>query len=159
MQNLRKPILSLLVTILFMVCALASFGPDASTNTTTEISNCEEEDPTEVKLNVLITLHNKETSNPVDGDGRLFIVHQKVNPDDECKFSVIESLIINFTTGFDGEFNYNGGTTWIHDNTEDLYRIEVEIFDDPFFTGYRKVQVGKYSVDDFTFYMQAKFLP
>jgi len=156
MQNKVKPVLSFIVIGIFLLIAIASFGPDTSTNTTVAIKDCEVKPAVQVQLKITIELDWEDGHNPVTGAfGKLFIVHQKVNPDNTCTFFVESQQTIDFITGQDGTFTFVGNT-WTHDNSEDLIRVEVyrsgSVID--LYGPNREMAVRYYSSGNFVFYNQ-----
>jgi hypothetical protein len=85
--------------------------------------------------------------------GTMFLIHQKVNPD-TCTYSVLANQKLSFTTGSNGHFVYDG-VTFTHDNSEDLYRIEItmEVPFNPYSSNrkLREIKVAKYSDSNFQF--------
>lgn len=152
MRKYIRPTISMATIGVFVIMAMASFGPDGSTNTTVAIKNCEEKPPVNVTLKIHVELVSPPNV-PVEGaEGVLFISHQKVNADDECTFSVDGQQQISFVTNSQGKFNYTG-STWVHDNSEDLIRVELYLYPHPTagFFGYKGVKVTKYASGDFQF--------
>lgn len=137
-----------------MVCALASFGPDASTNTTVAIKDCEEKPATQVKLEISVRFIWGESGLPVkQAFGSLFISHQKVINNEECTYTVDFVTIVDYITDDEGNFNYVG-PTWTHDNSQDLIRVEIyrsgHAIDG--YYSYKESFVGVYNQGLFSFY-------
>ena len=156
MQYKLKPILSLITVCLFLIIAVASLGPDASTNTTVAISNCEAKPQFAGILTVDISYTNTEGQPISEAAGSIFINHQEVNSNDDCTattFNYVESLY----TGPNGKYFYSG-FEYFHDNSEDLHRIEVIIPKNALYTGCRQVQVQKYNSATFNFVCVGKRL-
>lgn len=152
MRKYIRPAISLATIGVFLLFAMASFGPDESTNTTVAIKDCEVKPPVSVTLKIEVSLQSNDNF-PVEGaEGILFISHQKVNVNDECTFSVDGQQQISFVTNSQGKFNYTG-STWVHDNSEDLIRVELYLYPHPTagYFGDKRVQVTKYASGDFTF--------
>lgn len=152
MQKITKSVLSVLVIVFFLVITLATQFEDfllESTNTTVKIENCEDQPQVIGTITVAIIITNDDDEPLSSIDGKLFVTHQKVNTD-SCTFEVVFNEIIPFETNSQGVFIYQG-PEWAHDNSQDLWRAEVEIESDEFNTGYSDVQVKYYSEADFTF--------
>jgi hypothetical protein len=152
MRKYIRPALSIATIGLFLLFAMASFGPDGSTNTTVAIKDCEVKPPVSVTLKIEVGLLSFDNF-PIEGaEGVLFISHQKVNANDECTFAVDGQQQISFVTNSQGKFNYTG-STWVHDNSEDLIRVEIYLYPHPSegFVGYKDVEVKKYSSGDVKF--------
>src|SRR5690242_7308956 len=148
-KNILKPIYSLIALALFLVFALASFGPDESSNATVAISNCNDQPGVTGELHVNVYFHFKQGQG-AQIPGSIFITHQKVKPD-SCVFEVLYNETIAFETDMSGHYSYVG-QVWFHDNSEDLFRVEVKIKTNqsiPFY--YREVKVLKYANSDFSF--------
>ncbi len=152
MRKYIRPALCIATIGGFLLFAIASFGPDGSTNTTVAIKDCEVKPPVSVTLKIEVGLLSNDNF-PVQGaEGVLFISHQKVNANDECTYSVGGQQQISFLTNSQGKFNYTG-STWVHDNSEDLIRVELYLYPHPTagFFGDKRVQVSKYESGDFQF--------
>jgi len=151
MQNNVKPVISLLTIGLFLLFALASFGPDASTNTTVAIKDCKPKPQVSGFLRVNISYKDKSGGDPIQGvGGRIFIANQTVIDEEDCEFETISSTH-HFLTGSDGTYSYVGDE-YFHDNAQDLHRIEIVFEKNAFFEEYRPpVQVEKYNSATFHF--------
>lgn len=150
MQNKLKPVFSLITIGLFLLLALASGGPDASTNTTVAITDCEPRFQAAGTLKATISVMNTEGEPIAGANVIIFIVHQEVKPPgDDCTFNRISSTD-SALTGTDGTYTYNG-SEYFHDNSHDLHRVEVVILQTPLRTGYKEVQVQYYNSADFNF--------
>ena len=152
MRNKIKPLLSLAAIGLFLLFAIASdLLPQESTNVSVAIRDCEEKPPVSgtIHVDVLYTVNGIPRAGV---NGEMFLVHQKVNPDTTCSYSLLARQMLAFTTNANGFFTYEG-VPFLHDNSEDLYRIEIEMFA---VTGTgrrpeRQVKVGKYNDSNFQF--------
>ncbi|MEO5906744.1 MAG: hypothetical protein ABIQ11_08460, partial [Saprospiraceae bacterium] len=87
-----------------------------------------------------------------DVGGKLFITHQKVRAD-ACSFDLVFSATHSFTTGLDGTAAYTG-PVWLHDNSQDLWRVQVESAYFPIVVPQSQVQVKYYSQSNFQFTTQ-----
>lgn len=161
MKDKLKVVFSLMAIIFFMLIALSSIifaFLEGSTNTTVKIGNCQEKPGASGTLEVTVTALDS-LDNPLAGvKGDMFITHQKVRPD-TCAFDVVFNVRNAFTTGANGQATYTG-PDWIHDNSEDLFRVEVEWRNFP--TGTypvppRQTIVKRYNESTFSF--TAKQLP
>lgn len=157
MNSRKKIILSFGVIAVFTFIAIASIGPDGSTNTSVAIKDCEVKPPVNVKLNINIDVHWERvgggTGNPVEGAfGKLFIVHQKVNSNDDCTYVADYTETIDFVCDQSGDYSFSGNT-WLHDNAKDLIRVECLLIASAL-DGYgpqREVQVFTYDKGSFGF--------
>lgn len=154
-----KQALTLISIGVFLMIALASLGPDGSTNTKVSIKDCMEKPAVQGKLRVDVTV--LDTLGQPLGTGRMhiYIVHQKVKPDTSCTFDVIFGATHTVNVPSNGHYVYEGND-YIHDNSEDLFRVEVSFTADGApghaFTLIREVQVKKYSNSDFQFTFKVK---
>jgi hypothetical protein len=126
----------------FVLFATATaLGPETSTNTTVAIKDCMEKPV--VMNNFTVFVHYKEKSGaPIPGaTGSVFITQQKVNPD-TCTFMAFAYVDDLYTDG-NGQF-VTQGIPFVHNNSEDLWRVEVLIDMSENFNGGRKVEVVKY---------------
>ncbi len=153
MRKYIRPAICLATIGVFLIMAMASFGPDASSNTTVAIKRCEEKPPVSLTLSISVTL-KEEGSFPAIGEkGKLFISHQKVTNSEECIYAVESQEVIDFTTDASGSFHYTG-STWTHDNSEDLIRVELNVEGGILYghDGVKEVKVEKYGSGTFYFY-------
>lgn len=151
-----RPLFSTVAIGIFIFLAFASFGPDGSTNTMVAISNCESKPPITVQVRVSVYIKDSDGLGVPGATGRIYAVHQKINSDTSCTFThVTESG--NFITGNDGLFQFEG-QTFMHDNSQDLFRVEIVTDDGQnpyFYFGERETQVKYYDSGDFTFNFEA----
>jgi hypothetical protein len=145
MRYRLKTILSILTIGLFLLFALASEFLDESTNTTVEVPDCKSDGPVSGQLYVEINYVNLENDPVPFADGTLFITHQKVNSD-SCTFEVVLNLVIPFELDAQGKFIYEG-PSWTHDNTGDLFRVQVSVppNKDVFYYGFDVVEVKRFN--------------
>ena len=158
MRYRLKYILSTLMIGIFLLFALSSQFSisdlfeflEESTNTTVKISDCKSDGPVSGQLYVIITYDNLEEEPVQYADGKLFITHQKVNSD-SCTFDVVLDLVIPFELDVEGTFIYEG-VNWTHDNTEDLFRVQVSVpqVEDNYY-GFDVFEVKKFSDSRFIF--------
>ncbi len=149
MKNKWKSLLSFLVIGLFMMMALASLGPDKSTNTTVAISNCQSRPAAQGHLVITIQITDQKGES-IGGSGKLFIVHQKVRSDTTCTYDVILSLVHEFTVAYNDTYTYDG-PDFIHDNSEDLFRVELILRATQLSDSYAEVKVIKYAQSTINF--------
>jgi len=152
MKNKLSSVFSLFIIGLFLLFAMASGGPDGSSNASVAISNCKEMPPVDVQLIVDISLKNKsgEPLNLVYGN--LFVVNQAVKQD-TCAFEAFPEEL-EFYTDMSGKYSHHG-ITITHKNSEDLYRVEVFIPKTALYDEIRTVQVKKYDNAKFIFNLTA----
>ena len=150
MRKRIKNLFSLVTVILFIGIGLASFGPDGSTNTSVAIKDCEWKPEVENVLRINVSFTNTLGEPIPEAGGEIFIMHQQVNPGDECTFQGFTDAI-DLYTGPDGKFSYTSPFEHKHDNSEDLYRVEINIPNTALYTGCKQVQVLKYSAATFNF--------
>lgn len=157
-HKIIKHITCLICISVFILGAIASeIGPDASSNTTVAIKDCEVKPEVEGYVTINVSFTNTQGEPIPDVGGYIFIAHQQVNDNTECKFeSFFQSL--DLYTGPDGKFSYTSPFEYNHDNSQDLYRVEVLIPKSTFYTGCKEVQVQKYAVGTFNFHCVAKRL-
>jgi len=120
-----------------------------SSNVTVAIENCEAKPPVigTLEINMLAL---DSLGNGIPGvTGRLFIVHQKVNSD-TCKFDVVFNVTHTFETDANGLASYTG-PDWLHDNSQDLWRVEIDWNFSYNISPKRLVQVKYYSQSEFFF--------
>ena len=146
-----KHILSVLTLGLFIFFIIAQ-APDGSTSTEVDISNCEPKPAISITLTVNASFVD-ENGKPVESASiSIFIVHQLVNNNESCTYSVFENILITRTTDASGHVAYTE-SGYVHQNSQDLFRIEV--YHSPLFGyGYSKfnqVKVGKYANATFNF--------
>jgi hypothetical protein len=124
-QHLRF-LMSMVVIGAFLMITMATTINEfliSSTNTTVHIKNCESKPPVTGTLNIVVTAFDS-LNNPLPGErGGFYITHQKVNPDG-CTYEVVTNLTVVYTTGPDGTATYQG-PEWQHDNSQDLWRVEI----------------------------------
>jgi len=138
----------------FLLIALATDSlSDESTNETVAITDCKEKPIATGKVHV-------EVRSDLPGHyGMLLITQQKVRHDTTCMFDVITNKTVTFNCDDTGLYIYDDDDTWTHDNSEDLWRVEVamragslsgiDLFD-------RQVQVRKYYQSNFYFTVNHK---
>src|SRR5687768_2354289 len=85
MKSKLKACLSITSIIMFGLAAMASFGPDASTNTTVPISDCMPMPELPGTVNVTITYRNKDGTPIPNNPGRIYVWQQFVETDGSCK--------------------------------------------------------------------------
>lgn len=150
MQKRIKSLFSLITVIFFIGIGLASIGPDESTNTTVAIKDCEWKPEVEGVLEINVSFMNTLGEPIPEAGGEIFITHQQVNPGDECTFQGFTNAL-DLYTGPDGKFSYVSPFEFKHDNSEDLYRVEINIPKTALYTGCKQVQVLKYGAATFNF--------
>lgn len=145
---------SICLVSVFVFLAFASFGPDASTNTSVAIKDCEEQPPISGTFNIFVSLKLPAPDGipkGVQAAGKIFIVRQKVNDNEACTYTST-SQTIDFTTSHNGEYSYTG-MSYMHDNSQDLVRVEILVNGSVFeFHGpHKEVRVHHYSIPDINF--------
>ncbi len=119
MQNIMKPLLSFFAIGLFLLITLATFQlSKESTNETVAIKECKEKPPVHGKLHIEIKYEPEVR-------GIIFITQQKVRHDTTCTFDVITNYRHTFNFDVQGRYVFDDDSEWTHDNSEDLFRIEV----------------------------------
>ena len=125
-KNKLRHFLCFLVIAVFLLITMAtdiSHFLISSSNTTVAIRDCEAKPPAFGTLEINL-LAIDSLSNPIPGvHGQLFITHQKVNSD-TCTYTVVFNVTHDFTTDANGLASYTG-PDWMHDNSKDLWRVEV----------------------------------
>jgi len=152
MKNIMRSILSFAVIGFFLLAAIASFGPDEATNTTVPISDCESKPVVTGNLKVDIKLRTLQLEPIPEHDIQIFVTHQKVNPDTSCTFQSTMSNVI-LTTDIDGEISWFAPDNFTHDNSEDLYRVQIKVRGDDNWDQADDIQVLKYNQAQFSFYI------
>ena len=153
MQQPLKSVLSVAVIAFFLLFAYASSWDDVmatSTNTTVAIKDCAHE-PVSLSGQMTATLSfNHKNGISISGaTGEIYITHQIANED--CTPNVLQSIVASFVTDLDGDYEYIG-PTFLHNNSQDLFRVEVHIdsrsglWDD-----WKSVQVKYYGEATFVF--------
>ena len=123
MEGKLKPLMSVISICIFLLLAAASVGPDGSTNTTVAIKDCESKPEYDGTFSIRIFMVDKLGNGIPDAKGTIYITHQKVKPDNTCTYTATFQTL-NFTTNIIGGYVYVG-EVFIHDNINDLYRVEV----------------------------------
>lgn len=146
MQNFVRSVFSFLIIGLFLMAALASFGPDESTNTTVAISNCQPKPHISGTMSVQIH-YTDNMGTPIPNiTGTIFLTEQKVKPDTTCTFSTF-TFPIDVVTDASGSY-FSTGYNYGFDNSEDLWRAEVNMPQTAFYTACKEVKVVKYGGED-----------
>lgn len=146
LQITLRYVLSFLVIGFFLMITTATNVFNlliSSNNVSVAIENCEAKPPVTGTLQInMVALDS--LGNPVPGiDGRLFIVHQKVTSD-TCTFDVVFNVTHNFETDANGFASYTG-PDWLHDNSQDLWRVEIDWNFHHNMSPQRQVQVKYYN--------------
>lgn len=141
-----KFILSFVIIGLFLLAAMASFGPDDSTNTTVAISNCQSKP--HVDGSILVKIHyTDKMGTPIPNiTGSIFLTEQKVKPDTTCTFTSL-TYSTDVATDASGDF-ISSVYNYSFDNSEDLWRVEVNMPQTAFYTACKEVKVFKYGGDN-----------
>ena len=153
--DLAKPATSITAIFLFLFVALASLGPDASTNTTVALdpTKCEEKPLINSGFSVHLVHKDKVTKLPIpNAPGELFWTFQKV-VGTECKYHVIKVDHLSFTTDAQGVFSYSSTATQMVDqlNAADLIRVEVRMDETLIYEGANAIGVAYYGPGNFSF--------
>ena len=152
LQMTMRYVLSFLAIGFFLMITLATdvFNLlERSSNVTVAIKDCKQELPVTGELQVNI-LSIDSLGNPAPGlRGNLFVIHQKVRSD-TCKFDVVFNIRHEFTTDANGLASYTG-PEWIHDNSKDLWRVEIDWSYTSRINPDRQLQVKYYNDSEFFF--------
>lgn len=145
MENKLKAYLSIASIIVFGLAAMASFGPDPSTNTSVAISDCMSMPPISGNVSITISYKDKNGIPIPEAPGIVYIWRQEVTTDGSCKVTALglTPLHEDIYTDANGNFVING-YPWTFDEKEELHRVEVIIEKTALYTGCRSVQVRKY---------------
>lgn len=133
----------------FLLLATSSFGPDASTNTSVAIKDCKEQAPILGKLKVTINID--DTS--YNYTGRLIMSHQKVRPD-TCDYDIVWNVNQEILIARGTKIYVYDGPEWIHDNSEDLFRVQIHMYSNGKLL--EKTDVQKYNTSHFTYTVKRK---
>ncbi len=135
--------------------AAASFGPDISSNMKVAIKDCETKATVFGHLKVNIKVVNSLGFKEGFASGKLLVTHQKVKPD-SCIADVEVWKDINWLADSNGLYTYTEETEFIHNNKEDLFRVQVLTFSllGPQSGSMSDVQVLKYSQSECNFMMR-----
>ncbi|HUR31487.1 MAG TPA: hypothetical protein VMZ69_08630 [Saprospiraceae bacterium] len=148
-MNKLRHTLSCLTISAFILIAFGSLGPDESTNTNiASPGDCEERPGAGGALSINIFYHDLLGIPIGNAAGTIFITHQKIGSD--CEYLLFDYFTESFATGFDGRY-FTGGWEFFHDNSEDIYRVELIIKKSATHSGCRMVKAGKYNVRNFSF--------
>ncbi len=152
MKTKMKILFSIGALVLFGLFAMASFGPDTSTNTYVAIKDCKSEPAFSGNVTISISYKDKMGVPIPNATGRVYIWKQETTDDGTCMPSGFTSpLDEEIFTDAAGNFFING-YPYTFDNSEDLHRVELVIDKTALRTGCREVQVRKYgSSATFTF--------
>jgi|SRR5687767_5437010 len=151
MLDRLRPLLSGIALCFFLVIALATIPriENQSTNETVAIEDCMPRPP--ISGTVTVRVHSGLPNHA----GYIILSQQKVMPD-TCDFNVITNYRHSFNVDAQGNLIYTETNMWHHNNSEDLWRIEVGVRCGTSFSGIdnycRQVQVKKYTTaQDFSF--------
>ena len=149
MVNKLKPAFTLFSIGLFILFAVASFGPDNSTNTEIAINECLDKPEVSGILYVII-YHKDKSGAPIPfANGRLYIAHQKVlNPNVDCHYTVVPNQV-DFITDIDGKYTYS--IPFTHNCDKDLNRIQLAFDKTSSFTAVNQVKVAYYATTSIIF--------
>jgi hypothetical protein len=149
MNTKWKSIYSVMAIGIFAVFAAASIGPDKSTNTTVAIDKCQTKPSFQGQLSIYVEVKDQHGAS-VEANGKLYIVHQKVRPDTTCSFDVLTNLVHDFSV-VPNQIYFYDGPAFSHDNSEDLFRVELKINGSTTHANYQEVKVIKYAEQNINF--------
>ncbi|HZV68062.1 MAG TPA: hypothetical protein VFG10_00890 [Saprospiraceae bacterium] len=154
MRQPLKAVLSVVVTALFLLFAYASSWDDVmatSTNTTVAIKDCEQETGVSGQLIANLSFNHKNGVSIAGATGEIYITHQIASK--ECEPVVLQSIVKSFVTDLDGNYEFVGDS-YLHNNSQDLIRVEVHIDSRPgHWDDWKSVQVKYYN--SFVFFFNA----
>ena len=149
MKNKLKGILSLATIGLFLLFTLATGKPDDSTNTKVAITDCMDQPEVNGILQIVINFKDKSGTPISFYNGRLYISHQDVfSLSETCQYSTTYDQV-DFITDVNGKYTYS--IPFSHNNTKDLYRVQLAFDDTSTYAAFNQVKVAFYSTTNLTF--------
>ena len=154
MENKMKVFLSIICMAIFIVFAMASEFLDESTNTSVVVEDCEVKPEFTGTLHIGVQYLDSDNEGVSDARCEINIVHQLIDNTD-CTAHEVSNETKHFFTDNFGRCEFTT-ETFLHDNSSDLFRVQVQITpdkdDEDYIPFYQAVQVATYSTTDLAFF-------